>query len=95
MKSLFEELVLNGIIKTYPKVKLSEFLGDISYTGATLKAKKRSKEPVPGGGDVRRAIVEYCILPMSKYYLQGYSRLSVFLDRFALLKKLVYFTCFT
>ena len=92
MKSLFEELVLNGIIKTYPKVKLSEFLGDISYTGATLKAKKRSKEPVPGGGDVRRAIVEYCILPMSKYYLQSDSRLSVFLDRFALLKKLVYFT---
>ena len=32
-ESLYEELVLNGIIKTYPKVRLNEFLGDISYTG--------------------------------------------------------------
>ena len=32
-ESLYEELVLNGIIKTYPKVRLSEYLGDISYTG--------------------------------------------------------------
>ena len=34
-ESLYEELVLNGIIKTYPKVRLSEYLGDISYTGET------------------------------------------------------------
>jgi len=36
LQSLFEELVLNGIIKTYPKVQLKEFLGDISYTGYKL-----------------------------------------------------------
>ncbi len=57
--------MLNGIIKTYPKVKIQEFLGDISYTGSALK-NKAGKEPVPGGGDVRRVIQEYCILPMSK-----------------------------
>ena len=38
-ESLFEELVLNGIIKTYPKVKLQEYLGEISYTGTALKAR--------------------------------------------------------
>ena len=68
-QSLFEELVLNGIIKEYPKVPLKDFRGDISYTGGTLKLKKKgqkNKEPIPGGGDIRRAIVEYCILPMSK-----------------------------
>jgi SpoVK/Ycf46/Vps4 family AAA+-type ATPase len=67
---LFEELVLNGIIKTYPKVRLNEFLGDISYTGSALKSKVGGKEPNPGGGDVRRAIQEYCILPMSSSYLR-------------------------
>ena len=75
-QSLFEELVLNGIIKEYPKVPLKDFRGDISYTGGTLKLKKKgqkAKEPTPGGGDVRRAIVEYCILPMSKdKTTQGY-----------------------
>ena len=35
-ESLYEELVLNGIIKTYPKVRLNEYLGDISYTGKSL-----------------------------------------------------------
>ena len=68
-ESLFEELVLNGIIKTYPEVRLKEFLGEISYTGMALKAKAGSKDPEPGGGDVRRAITEYCILPMSKIFL--------------------------
>lgn len=65
LQSLFEELVLNGIIKTYPKVRLNEFLGDISYTGGKLKGMMGGKEPMPGGGDVRRVILEYCILPMS------------------------------
>lgn len=64
-ESLYEELVLNGIIRDYPKVQLNEFLGEISYTGMALKAKVGGKEPNPGGGDVRRVITEYCILPMS------------------------------
>lgn len=63
-ESLYEELVLNGIIRDYPKVHLNEFLGEISYTGMALKA-KGGKDPNPGGGDVRRVITEYCILPMS------------------------------
>ncbi len=56
---------MNGIIKTYPEVAIKEFLGDISYTGSALKT-KAGKEPNPGGGDIRRAIMEYCILPMSR-----------------------------
>ena len=68
-ESLYEELVLNGIIRTYPKVRLDEYLGEISYTGMALKA-KGGKDPNPGGGDVRRGITEYCILPMSSPYLR-------------------------
>ncbi len=71
-ESLYEELVLNGIIRTYPKVKLDEFIGEISYTGMALKAKIGGREPTPGGGDVRRVITEYCILPMSKF--QAFNR---------------------
>lgn len=67
-ESLYEELVLNGIIKPYPKVPLADFLGDINYIGSILKKKAadQSKDPVPGAGDIRRAIIEYCILPMCK-----------------------------
>ena len=35
-----------------------------------VKAKVVGKEPMPGGGDVRRVIQEYCILPMSSSYLR-------------------------
>ena len=69
-ESLFEELVLNGIIKSYPKVRLKEFLGEISYTGMAMKAKAGAPDPEPGGSDVRRAITEYCILPMSKQIIE-------------------------
>lgn len=64
-ESLFEEMVLNGIIKQYPKVQLAEYLGDVNYIGGMLK-KKEGKDPVPGAGDIRRVITEYCILPMSE-----------------------------
>ena len=47
---------------------MKEYLGEISYTGMTLKAKAGAKDPEPGGGDVRRAITEYCILPMSRFH---------------------------
>ena len=63
-ESLFEELVLNGIIKNYPKTSLDSYLGEANYIGAILK--RQGKEPNPGAGDIRRVITEYCILPMSK-----------------------------
>ena len=61
-ESLFEELVMNNVIKPYPKVMLKEYLGNISYRGAHLKS--RGVEPAPGPADVRRLVTEYCILPL-------------------------------
>lgn len=58
-------MVLNGIIRTYPEVPLKNFYGGISLTGSKLK-NNPGKDPVPGGGDIRRVIAEYCILPMCK-----------------------------
>ena len=54
-ESLFEELVMNNVIKAYPKVKLKEYLGNISYRGAHLKS--RGVEPAPGPADVSRSIL--------------------------------------
>lgn len=58
-------MILNGVIRKYPKVHLNEFYGGISYTASKLK-NNPGRDPNPGGGDIRRAIAEYCILPMCK-----------------------------
>ena len=63
-ESLFEELVLNGIIKNYPKTSLDSYLGETNFIGAILK--RGGKDPSPGAGDIRRVLTEYCILPMSE-----------------------------
>uniref|UniRef100_A0A0K2V662 AAA+ ATPase domain-containing protein n=1 Tax=Lepeophtheirus salmonis TaxID=72036 RepID=A0A0K2V662_LEPSM len=67
-ESLVEELVQNGIIRTYPRVMLDEITGDISYTA--MEMKKRGMDPRPGPGDIRRTIAEYCILPMASQHLR-------------------------
>ena len=61
-------MILQGVIRKYPKVRLSEFYGGTSYTASKLK-NNPGRDPNPGGGDIRRAIAEYCILPMCMYYL--------------------------
>merc|ERR1719507_1427698 len=66
-ESLFEELVMNNVIKPYPQVHLNEFKGNISYMGAEMKAS--GTEPIPGPGDIRRLITEYCILPLGQFFL--------------------------
>ncbi|CAG9862123.1 unnamed protein product [Phyllotreta striolata] len=61
-ESLFEELVANGIIKKYPEVYMSDFLGDISYhPPAPFNA---GPDPPMSLGDVRQLLVEYCVVPM-------------------------------
>lgn len=67
-ESLFEELVLNGIIKNYPKTSLDSYLGETNFIGAILK--RGGKDPSPGAGDIRRVLTEYCILPMSSTHLR-------------------------
>ena len=64
MESLYEELVKHGIIAQYPKVNLSEFLGEYNYLGTTLR--QANIEPMPSLADVRRVITEFCILPLGK-----------------------------
>ncbi|XP_013111393.2 dynein regulatory complex protein 11 [Stomoxys calcitrans] len=55
-ESLYEELVTNGIIRKYPEIRLSHFLGDKALTT------RSGINPSPG--DIRQLLIEYCILPL-------------------------------
>ncbi|XP_032521307.2 IQ and AAA domain-containing protein 1-like [Danaus plexippus] len=61
-ESLFEELVTNGIIRSYPTVKIDDFIGEKSFVGSEYR--KEGKEPTPCLGDIRQLVKEYCILPL-------------------------------
>ncbi|KAE8744483.1 hypothetical protein FOCC_FOCC008871 [Frankliniella occidentalis] len=62
LESLFEELVANGIIRKYPEVPLAAFRGERSYGNHALR--QLGKDPLPSLGDVRQAVLEYCVLPL-------------------------------
>ncbi|CAH0389071.1 unnamed protein product [Bemisia tabaci] len=62
LDSLFEELVVNGIIKRYPETPLSSFRGEKSYANYELRL--QGNDPQPSLGDVRQVMLEYCILPL-------------------------------
>ena len=64
MESLYEELVSEGIIVRYPRTQLSDFEGEYSYLGTTLR--QANIEPMPSLSDVRRLLAEYAILPLGE-----------------------------
>ncbi|XP_063868858.1 IQ and AAA domain-containing protein 1-like isoform X2 [Scylla paramamosain] len=61
-ESLFEELVLNGIIKKVPEGKLKDLVGDVNLVGTEVLAK--TSYPQPALGDIKNALTEYIILPL-------------------------------
>ncbi|KAM3820738.1 LOW QUALITY PROTEIN: IQ and AAA domain-containing protein 1-like [Vipera latastei] len=65
--SLYEELVLQGIIKKPPKVQLADYSGDFCYLGTSLR--QRDIEPVPSMLDVRQNVALYAVLPLGSQTL--------------------------
>lgn len=65
-ESLFEELVLNGVIKRYPEVPLTAFLGDRSYV-------QRPSGLDPAPGDIRQILMEYAVLPVGSETVRNYA----------------------
>lgn len=64
-ESLFEELVVNGIIVKYPEFYLKDYLGDRAYA---------ARQPInPAPGDIRQVIKEYCILPQGSQMIRNYA----------------------
>ncbi|XP_015271924.1 PREDICTED: IQ and AAA domain-containing protein 1-like, partial [Gekko japonicus] len=66
--SLFKELVEEGILIRAKKVKLSDYVGEYSYLGTTLR--QVNIEPMPSLADVRQLIALYGILPLGKITLE-------------------------
>lgn len=65
-ESLFEELVLNGVIKRYPETPLTAFLGDRSHV-------QRPSGLNPAPGDIRQILMEYAILPLGSETVRNYA----------------------
>ncbi|XP_054846965.1 IQ and AAA domain-containing protein 1-like [Eublepharis macularius] len=66
--SLYEELVLHGIIQKPPKVQLSDYSGDFCYLGTALR--QAEIEPIPSTLDVRQNIALYAILRLGSQAVQ-------------------------
>uniref|UniRef100_A0A8D2DQ51 IQ motif containing with AAA domain 1 n=1 Tax=Sciurus vulgaris TaxID=55149 RepID=A0A8D2DQ51_SCIVU len=62
IESLFKELVEEGLLIQAQKVNLSDYIGEYSYLGTTLR--HVSIEPMPSLLDVRQLITLYGILPL-------------------------------
>uniref|UniRef100_A0A2K6F025 IQ motif containing with AAA domain 1 n=1 Tax=Propithecus coquereli TaxID=379532 RepID=A0A2K6F025_PROCO len=62
IESLYKELVEEGLLIQALKVNLSDYIGEYSYLGTTLR--QVSIEPMPSLLDVRQLITLYGILPL-------------------------------
>uniref|UniRef100_A0A8D2IYU3 IQ motif containing with AAA domain 1 like n=1 Tax=Varanus komodoensis TaxID=61221 RepID=A0A8D2IYU3_VARKO len=67
INSLYEELVLQGIIKKPQKVQLAEYSGDFCYLGTLLR--QQAIEPTPSTLDVRQNVALYAVLPLGRSLL--------------------------
>lgn len=66
IESLYEELVEQGIIKKVQDVRVSDYEGEYSYLGTTLR--QANIEPMPSLSDVRRVVTEFGVLPLGMSY---------------------------
>ncbi|XP_070224644.1 dynein regulatory complex protein 11 isoform X3 [Bos mutus] len=62
IESLYKELVEEGLLIQALKVSLSDYIGEYSYLGTSLR--QVSIEPMPSLLDVRQLITLYAILPL-------------------------------
>ncbi|XP_029930624.1 dynein regulatory complex protein 11 isoform X2 [Myripristis murdjan] len=62
IESLYEELILEGFIIQPMNVKLSDYIGEYSYLGTTLR--QADIEPMPSLSDVRQLIALHGVLPL-------------------------------
>ncbi|KAJ8350527.1 hypothetical protein SKAU_G00256570 [Synaphobranchus kaupii] len=79
IESLYEELVLGGFLIKPMNVKLSEYIGEYSYLGTTLR--QADIEPMPSLSDVRQLVALYGILPLAKAALICHTAYASFTRR--------------
>ncbi|KAK6482945.1 dynein regulatory complex protein 11 isoform X1 [Huso huso] len=62
IESLYEELVQEGLLIRPSRTKLTDFIGEYSYLGTTLR--QADIEPMPSLSDVKQLMALYGILPL-------------------------------
>ncbi|XP_041822612.1 dynein regulatory complex protein 11-like [Chelmon rostratus] len=62
LQSLYEELILEGVLIQPMSIKLSDYIGEYSYLGSTLR--QVNTEPMPSLSDIRQLITLYSVLPL-------------------------------
>ncbi|KAL5964794.1 Dynein regulatory complex protein 11, partial [Taenia solium] len=65
LESVYEELVIEDVIKKPQTVNLDQYYGEYSYLGTTLK--ENMIEPQPSLSDVKQLVTLYGILPLGKH----------------------------
>ncbi|XP_044043451.1 dynein regulatory complex protein 11 isoform X2 [Siniperca chuatsi] len=78
LQSLCEELILEGFLIQPMNIKLSDYIGEYSYLGSTLR--QVNVEPMPSLSDVRQLIALYAVLPLGS---------QAVLERFPVVKTLL------
>ncbi|OAF66774.1 IQ and AAA domain-containing protein 1 [Intoshia linei] len=73
IESLYEELVMEGIIIKPDVIKVNDFVGEYSYLGTTLR--QINIEPMPSLSDTRRVATQFGILPLGSEYIHENSPL--------------------
>jgi SpoVK/Ycf46/Vps4 family AAA+-type ATPase len=71
LESLVEELVQVGVIRSYPKADIRDFLGSVAVVDPLSRKWKR--DTFPGLGDIRSALIEYCILTLGEKHFSNRS----------------------
>jgi len=66
LQSLVEELVNCGVIRSYPKITMEEFLGYAALVNPMSRKWKR--DSFASFGDIRTALIEHCILPLGGFF---------------------------
>ncbi|KAK1798716.1 hypothetical protein P4O66_007004 [Electrophorus voltai] len=62
IESLYEELVMEGVLVRTMNIKMSEYLEEYSYLATSLR--QRAVEPMPSLSDVRQLVTLYGVLPL-------------------------------
>lgn len=65
----FNELVRANIIENYPAASLTDWLGDLSYQN--YEASLESRDCRHRLGEIKQAVMENCVLPLSSKEIHG------------------------
>lgn len=77
IESIYEELVVENVIKKPENINLDQYYGEYSYLGTSLR--DNMVEPQPSLADVKQLVTLYAILPLGEQLLDRSQDLEAYL----------------